>query len=84
MFHNAYVHGFFFVIANLDFEGFVDPVVGGIDANVGAFAFAAKIERVTGEDTNSFIFRRVINTIFADKFQMAIGIAPVKAQAAFG
>jgi len=56
---------FLLVIAQLDFEGFVHPVIVGIDLEIGPAAFTYQIERVAGINPHDLVFGRVIDQVFA-------------------
>src|ERR1019366_7507360 len=58
---DAHVRGFFFVVAHADLEGFVHPVLIGLDVKAGAFALADNVEGVAGVDADHFVFGRVVD-----------------------
>src|SRR5207248_7469332 len=49
----------------------------------GLAPLADNIKRIPSEDTQGFIERGVLDLIFADKLESAVGITPVKPHTAF-
>src|SRR5437016_7001241 len=72
------------MVAYADLEGFVHPVLIGLDAKISAFALADYVEGVAGVDADHFIFGRVVDAVLADELQAAVGIAAVKAKTSLG
>lgn len=67
-----------FVIAHLDFEGFVDPAGVEIGAVFGTGALAGQVEGVAGIETDSFILGRVVDVVLAGKLELAVIVAAVE------
>src|ERR1700690_2123747 len=72
------------MIAQANFERLIHPALVGIHVIVGALALAGHIKGVAGEHTNGFVFRGVVNRVFADELQVAVSIAAIEAQLALG
>ena len=60
---------FIFLVAHLDFDVFLDPFRIVVNSKIDLTPFADDIERATQLDLNGFIFWRVIDQVFTDKFQ---------------
>ena len=82
--HDANVGGFFLVVAHADLESLVHPVLVRFDVVVGALAFADDVESIARIDADHFVFRCVIDRVFSDELQAAVGVSAVEAQASLG
>jgi len=66
------------VIANLYFEGFVDPPRVEISPVLRAGSLAGHVESVAGIQPDGFIFGRVVNVVLPGELELAIVVAPVE------
>ena len=64
----------FLVVANLDFKGFIQPLVTCVNSEVGSSSFSDEVEGVAGIDADLLIFWCMVNNVFADKFELTIVI----------
>src|SRR5580704_16633746 len=67
------------VIADSNLKSLFHPVVAGINMETGTLAFADYVKRIPGVRADGLIFRRVIDLVFADAFQVSICIPTVEA-----
>lgn len=84
VFYDLDFDGHLLVVAQLDFEGFIGPMVVVADIETHPFALAHKVEGAAGGDPDGFILGGVIDVVLADEFQLPVSVAPIEAQAAFG
>ena len=84
MFDDADFGGARFSIAEFNLKGLVGGVIGFIEFEVEALAFADEVEALSDMETDEFVFGSMIEEIFADEFELAVVVLGVKADAAFG
>ena len=60
------------MIAQLDLDVFFHPFRVGVDAKIHLAALAHDIKCAAEFDAHLFVFRRVIDAIFANKFQAVV------------
>src|SRR5262249_29702768 len=72
---------FFLMIAQLDFEGLIDPVLPALHSVVRLAALTDDIECIAGKDAQGLIGRCVADHVFARKLELSIVIATIKTHA---
>ena len=80
----AHLDGFFLVVAQLDFERFIDPVLIDINPVVGLAALANDVECVAGKDAQRLIGWGVADQVLAGKLELSVVITTIETHATLG
>src|SRR5947209_7393306 len=84
MFNHPHLHRRFLVVAELDLETLVDPVLLRVGLIPGSTALADYIKGIAGVEADGFIRRRVVESVFTGEFHLSVVIAAVEPGSAGG
>src|SRR6266705_3175734 len=83
MLHDAHLDGRGLVIANLDFEGFVDPPPIEVGSVFRAAALSGHVKCAPGIQTDSLVLGRVVDIVLACELELSIVVTAVETDSPF-